>query len=138
MRSSPVPDPGIEADDPDLDNSIIQIQTGQMEGLEAGVVRSSARLATSTISNVDPFANINQCTPEQIERLAKILEIRGAQPRQEKMRKACFQAAGLRPGMRILELGCGTGVVARELSRLVGRDGRVVAIDASEGLLRYA
>ncbi len=121
-----------------LDESIIGIQASQMETFEPPAVRPEAQIAPAAFSNVDPFANINACTPEQIERLARILEIRGAQPRQTKMREACFSAAGVCKGMSVLEIGCGTGVVARELARLAGRSGRVMGLDVSPELLNVA
>lgn len=34
-------------------------------------------------------------------------------------------------GITVLEIGCGTGIVAREISKLIGK-GKVVAIDRSE------
>ncbi|MBO6667410.1 class I SAM-dependent methyltransferase [Parvibaculum sp.] len=39
-------------------------------------------------------------------------------------------ALPLRPGQRVLEIGCGPGVAAREVSRRIG-DGKTVAIDRS-------
>lgn len=39
-------------------------------------------------------------------------------------------ALPLRPGLRVIEIGCGPGAAARAVSRLVG-DGRVLAIDRS-------
>jgi SAM-dependent methyltransferase len=38
-------------------------------------------------------------------------------------------AAGIRPGMRVLDLGCGVGDVAFEAADLVGSDGYVVGVD---------
>lgn len=120
------------------DESIIGIQAEQLREAPANARRSEVRLVPKVLSNVDPFANINECTAEQLERLAAILEIRGAQPRQTKMREACFSAAGLGKGMSILELGCGTGVVTRELARIAGRNGHVVGLDLSPALLEFA
>ena len=126
----------------DFEESIIGIQAQQMEEIsELGAInirRPRAQSASHAFANVDPFANINACDPDHLERLANILEIRGAQPRQTKMREACFNAAGLTKGMSVLEIGCGTGVVTRELARIAGRDGRVVGIDVSRALLNYA
>ncbi|HEY4056568.1 MAG TPA: methyltransferase domain-containing protein [Kofleriaceae bacterium] len=129
-------DSGIAAGDLEQE-SIISIQAEQMH-TPMPVRVSERRTVPKIITNVDPFANINSCTPEHIEKLATVLEIRGAQPRQTKMRDACFNAAGLRKGMSVLEIGCGTGVVTRELARIAGRDGRVVGIDVSTALLSYA
>jgi ubiquinone/menaquinone biosynthesis C-methylase UbiE len=46
--------------------------------------------------------------------------------------------AGLRPGQRVLDVGCGTGVHARAAARRVGPTGRVVGLDANEGMLAVA
>jgi cyclopropane fatty-acyl-phospholipid synthase-like methyltransferase len=46
-------------------------------------------------------------------------------------------ALPLRPGLRVLEIGCGPGVAAREVSRRIG-DGKIVAIDRSETAIRLA
>ena len=42
-----------------------------------------------------------------------------------------FDAAGIRPGMRVLDLGCGVGDVAFVAADLVGPDGYVVGVDRS-------
>jgi len=53
-------------------------------------------------------------------------------------RIADFVAAlPLEPGMRVLEIGCGPGVAAREVCRRIGH-GRVVAIDRSATAIRIA
>jgi arsenite methyltransferase len=125
--------------DPHLDEqaSAITLQAEQLN--EQPPVRHSAvRKVPTVIENVDPFANINACSPADIDRLAQILEIRGEQPRQARMREVCFNAAGLRKGMSVVEVGCGTGVVTRELSRIAGNEGKVVGVDVSPGLLNHA
>ena len=44
--------------------------------------------------------------------------------------------AGIRPGMECLEVGCGSGDLAFDLSQMVGAGGRVVATDIDEIKLR--
>jgi SAM-dependent methyltransferase len=46
-------------------------------------------------------------------------------------------ALPLRPGLRVLEIGCGPGVAAREVSKRIG-NGRIVAIDRSAKAIRIA
>ena len=46
-------------------------------------------------------------------------------------------ALPLAPGMRVLEVGCGPGVAAREVCRRIG-DGYVLAIDRSEKAIALA
>jgi cyclopropane fatty-acyl-phospholipid synthase-like methyltransferase len=49
-----------------------------------------------------------------------------------------FAAAGIRPGMRVLDLGCGAGDVAFVAADLVGSDGHVVGVDRSPETLARA
>ena len=44
--------------------------------------------------------------------------------------RAIVDALPLRPGLRVLEIGCGPGAAAREIVRRIG-DGHVLAIDRS-------
>jgi SAM-dependent methyltransferase len=46
--------------------------------------------------------------------------------------------SGLRPGMRVADLGCGVGLVTALLANLVGPQGHVVGIDASAAQLAQA
>lgn len=48
------------------------------------------------------------------------------------------EAAGIAPGDRVLDVACGTGVVAREAARRAGRDGVVAGLDANAGMLAVA
>ena len=54
---------------------------------------------------------------------------------QVNMREALIQHARLEPGMRVLELACGTGDPAVEIARRVGPEGRVTATDLSAQML---
>ena len=47
-------------------------------------------------------------------------------------------AAGIRAGDKVLDVGCGTGVLAREAYRRVGQEGQVVGLDLNEGMLAVA
>src|SRR5262245_50221747 len=43
---------------------------------------------------------------------------------------------GLRPGMRVLDVGCGPGRVSIPAARLVGPQGEVVAVDVQDAMLK--
>lgn len=49
-----------------------------------------------------------------------------------------FAAAALRPGERVLDVGCGTGPTTRRAARAVGAGGRVVGLDISAQMLAAA
>ena len=53
-------------------------------------------------------------------------------------RRRVLLRAGLAGGMRVLDLGCGTGVLAAHSQAIVGAAGRVAALDPSLGMLRQA
>jgi demethylmenaquinone methyltransferase/2-methoxy-6-polyprenyl-1,4-benzoquinol methylase len=52
-------------------------------------------------------------------------------------RRQALQRLGLRPGMRLLDVATGTGLVAREASALAGGSG-VIGLDPSRGMLEEA
>ena len=53
-------------------------------------------------------------------------------------RRQALTRSGLVAGMIVADVACGTGLVAREAVRIVGGTGRVVGIDPSPGMLKYA
>jgi demethylmenaquinone methyltransferase/2-methoxy-6-polyprenyl-1,4-benzoquinol methylase len=53
-------------------------------------------------------------------------------------RRRALEQAGLRPGMRLLDIATGTGLVLRPAARIVGPTGLAVGLDQSLGMLREA
>jgi demethylmenaquinone methyltransferase/2-methoxy-6-polyprenyl-1,4-benzoquinol methylase len=53
-------------------------------------------------------------------------------------RRQALQRIGLTAGMRVLDVGCGTGVIAQHAANIVGPQGSVVALDPSRGMLHAA
>ena len=47
-------------------------------------------------------------------------------------------AAHVTPGMRVLDVACGTGILARTVAERVGQNGSVVGLDVNEGMLAVA
>ncbi|MDJ1473498.1 class I SAM-dependent methyltransferase [Xanthocytophaga flava] len=44
----------------------------------------------------------------------------------------------VKPGLTVLDVGCGTGAITKDIARLVGANGSVVGIDLSEELINAA
>jgi len=53
-------------------------------------------------------------------------------------RRQALRRAGLRPGMRLLDVATGTGLVARGAASIIGEPGGVIGVDPSRGMLREA
>jgi demethylmenaquinone methyltransferase/2-methoxy-6-polyprenyl-1,4-benzoquinol methylase len=53
-------------------------------------------------------------------------------------RRRALSRSGLKPGMRVLDIGVGTGLTARQADLLVGASGQVTGIDPSSGMLERA
>ena len=53
-------------------------------------------------------------------------------------RKRSLQLAGLKPGMDVIDVACGTGAVTRAIVEILAGQGRVVGVDPSEGMLTEA
>jgi demethylmenaquinone methyltransferase/2-methoxy-6-polyprenyl-1,4-benzoquinol methylase len=53
-------------------------------------------------------------------------------------RRRALLRAGLRPGMRVVDVGTGTGLVARAAAQIVGDPGAVTGVDPSRGMLAHA
>lgn len=53
-------------------------------------------------------------------------------------RRRALEQAGLRPGMDVLDVACGTGAVTRAAVEILGGRGRVCGVDPSDGMLAEA
>ena len=93
-----------------------------------------------TSPHVDPYREID-AQPDPV-RIIESLEQRGRTPAQARMRRRFLRFIPVRPGNEVLEVGCGTGVIVRDLGGMVGPRGRVLGVDVSraaiEGARRFA
>jgi ubiquinone/menaquinone biosynthesis C-methylase UbiE len=71
------------------------------------------------------------------ERLADVLETRGANAQQQEMRRAFLDSVPFPAHARVLDVGCGTGVLTRQLAALPAVD-EVVGVDPAPSLLARA
>jgi ubiquinone/menaquinone biosynthesis C-methylase UbiE len=85
----------------------------------------------------DVWATVADLDAMTQERLATVLETRGADPQQQAMRQAFLQDIPFPDRAEVLEVGCGTGVLTRRLAGWPGV-GSVTAVDVAPPLLDQA
>jgi SAM-dependent methyltransferase len=84
---------------------------------------------------LDPWRTIDQVDLEQIRPLAARLELRGQNADEVAARAAYLDLLAIVPGERVLEVGCGSGVVLRDLARRVGPQGCAVGLEYGAAFL---
>jgi SAM-dependent methyltransferase len=85
----------------------------------------------------DVYATIADAPPATVAQIAGVLEVRAADAQQAAMRAAYLGQISFSVDAEILEVGCGTGAVARDLASRTP-DGHVVGLDPSPVLLEHA
>jgi SAM-dependent methyltransferase len=88
------------------------------------------------LSEDSPWVDIDQSG--YAAELAVYLERVAVRPDIQRWHGVALDMLGLRPGLSVLEAGCGVGIVARALARTVGPRGHVVALDLSELIITEA
>jgi ubiquinone/menaquinone biosynthesis C-methylase UbiE len=85
----------------------------------------------------DIFANITQASPDILEVIANTLELRATLPQYQAILRAYLSEIMFPPQARVLEVGCGTGAVARFVAQWPNV-AKVVGVDPSPTLLDKA
>ena len=88
------------------------------------------------MSSPDPWRALD--AQPNVAALIAGLEARGGTRTQTRLRRRFLRFVPVRPGDRVLEVGCGSGVVLRDLAAMVGRRGAVVGVDHSRAVLAAA
>jgi SAM-dependent methyltransferase len=84
----------------------------------------------------DPWRAIDR--QPRPERFVGMMESRGRTPTQARLRRRFLRFCRIAPGWRVVEVGSGSGVVARDVAALVGPRGRVTGVDRSRVLVTAA
>ncbi|GAA2477362.1 methyltransferase domain-containing protein [Winogradskya humida] len=98
-----------------------------------------------------PFADLDRTSPAMLAMLVAALEAMSRHPEIRRVRHTAWEALRPAPGQRLLDAGCGTGDVSRELAAAVApgvsaggvsadgaQSGEVVALDRSAATLAAA
>lgn len=86
----------------------------------------------------DIFQSISGLAPEAVQKIVERLEYRGTDRNFVRMRDTYLDRIAPAAGARVLDFGCGTGVVARALAKRDGFTGAIVGIDVSDALVDAA
>ena len=86
----------------------------------------------------DAFRFINDLDDATVEVIAQRLEFRGRDPAFTRWREEYLDRLSLTPSARVLDLGCGTGVLTRAIALRPGFAGQVAGQDQSPRLVEEA
>ncbi len=87
---------------------------------------------------MNPWTNPDALPPAEAGALAAFINGRATAADQSAAHAALVAALAPRPGEKLLDVGCGTGVIARRLAQAVQPGGEMVGVDISRAMLNFA
>jgi SAM-dependent methyltransferase len=96
-------------------------------------------MGSGTFGRLSPWRDARRLDPDRARELAfRNLETRGKSADEVAARAEYLELLALAPGERVLDVGCGSGVVTRDIARRVSPGGRAVGVDPSPVFLGIA
>jgi len=92
----------------------------------------------SDLGRLSPWRDTADIDETRARELADRLELRAGAEDEAAAREEYLRLLDVRPGQRVLDVGCGSGVVMREMARRVAPDGVTVGLDPSLSFLTIA
>jgi ubiquinone/menaquinone biosynthesis C-methylase UbiE len=103
----------------------------------ATAATTHAGTSPHTPGSRDPYARITELDEATVASLAERFEIRAADPRQRQLWNDALSRAPSPAGPRVLEVGCGTGIITALIADLPGAT-EVVGVDPATGFVDRA
>ncbi|MGB8212601.1 MAG: methyltransferase domain-containing protein [Anaerolineales bacterium] len=91
-----------------------------------------------TDNHANNWANLSRASRQEIADMASALEERGRAPDQLEVNAALLRVLAPVAGDRLLEAGCGSGLLCRQVAPAIAPGGRITGLDISPELLHIA
>lgn len=87
---------------------------------------------------MNPWSNPDALPPQAAAELAAFIDARSDMPDQAQAHEALIDALQPQPGQHLIDVGCGSGVIARRLAVRVQPNGHVLGVDISQAMIAFA
>jgi ubiquinone/menaquinone biosynthesis C-methylase UbiE len=108
--------------------------------LAGGADRDAPQIEAHTVSQIDPtrehLIETYRKKAKHYDVTSRFFPAPGYPQRAQRLR--AVQALGLRPGARVIDIACGTGLNFPVIEEVIGPDGRIVGVDLTDAMLAQA